>query len=198
MPNLNKFFYDLAYRMGTPRWDSGAVPPEVIAQVEHNHVRTALDLGCGTGTNAVYLAQHGLNVVGVDFALKAIQTARDKAKRANVSVDFHLGDVTRLDYLHQPFDLILDVGCFHGLDQAGRKRYAENIARLTHPGSVFMLWGFDGPKFAGTYGFTPEQVRRQFAPRFDVSRVESGTNLNKREGRWYWLVRQGKLNGETR
>ena len=194
MLNLNKFFYGLAYRMGTPRWDSGVVPPELIAQVERNHARTALDLGCGTGTNAIYLAQRGLQVVGVDFTLKAIEAARAKAKRANVSVDFHLGDVTRLDYLSEPFDLILDVGCFHGLDQSARKRYAENIARLTHPGSVFMLWGFDGPKFAGTYGFTSEQVRQQFASHFVVSKIESGTNLNKREGHWYWLVRQGVAN----
>ncbi|MBI5031968.1 MAG: class I SAM-dependent methyltransferase [Chloroflexi bacterium] len=192
MPNFNKFFYDLAYRMGTPRWDSGAVPPEVIAQVERNHARTALDLGCGTGTNAIYLAQQGLNVVGVDFTLQAIEAAREKAKRANVSVDFHLGDVTRLDYLRQPFDLILDVGCFHGLDQAGRKRYIENLVRLTHPDSVFMLWGFDGLKFFGTYGLTLDQVRREFAPHFVVSQIASGTNGSKHDGQWYRLVRQGE------
>ena len=192
MLNLNKFIYDLAYRMGTPRWDSGVVPPEIIAQVERNHAHTALDLGCGTGTNAIYLAQHGFQVVGVDFALQAIEAAREKAQRANVSVDFHLGDVTRLEYLHQPFDLILDIGCFHGLDQAGRKRYVENITRLTQPGSVFMMWGFDRLKFLGQYGVTTTDVWTQFAPQFTVERVVHGAGPTKTVGAWFWLVRQGE------
>lgn len=190
MPDLNKWFYNLAYRMGKPRWDSGAVPPEVIALAASNHAHTALDLGCGTGTSAIYLAQEGLAVVGIDFTPKAIDAARDKAQRAGVTVDFRVGDVTRLDSLHEPFDLVLDVGCFHGLDAAGRARYAEHLARLTHPGSQFLIWGFEGQRFLGTYGITPEQVRQQFMPHFRVSRIEHSEGLNNRAGAWYWLVRQ--------
>ena len=191
MPDLNKWFYDLAYRLGQPRWDSGAVLPQVIALSEHAH--TALDLGCGTGTSAIYLAQKGLRVVGIDYAPKAIDTARDKAQRANVTVDFRVGDVTRLDSLglREQFDLVLDVGCFHGLDFKARARYVEYVARLTHPDSDLLLWGFRVlPRFYGTYGMTPNQVRQQFAPFFAVNRIEQGDGLGKREGAWYWLGRQ--------
>lgn len=193
MPDMNKWFYDLAYRLGQPRWDSGAVLPQVIALSEHDHTHTALDLGCGTGTSAIYLAQKGLRVVGIDFAARAIDTARDKAQRANVTVDFRVGDVTRLDSLglREPFDLVLDVGCFHGLDSNARTRYVEHVARLTHPGSLFLLWGFRVlPRFYSTYGMTPDQVRQQFAPYFAVNRIEQGEGLGKRDGAWYWLVRQ--------
>ena len=191
MPDLDKWYYDLAYRLGKPRWDSGAVPPEVVALAENDHARTALDLGCGTGTSAIYLAQKGLAVVGIDFTPKAIDAARDKAQGAGVAVDFRVGDVTRLDFLQQSFDLVLDVGCFHGLDAQGRARYAEQVARLTHPGSMVLLWGFLVlPRFYGTYGMTPDQVRQQFAPHFALNRIEQGEGLGKREGAWYWLVRQ--------
>lgn len=192
MFDFNKFFYGLAYRLGKPRWDSGAVPPEVVELVESDHARTALDLGCGTGTNAIYLAQRGLAVVGVDFTPQAIESARAKARRANVAVDFRIGDVTRLDALREPFDLVLDIGCFHGLDATGRTRYAANLARLTRPGSVFLLWGFDRPVFIGKYGITPDQIRQQFAPHFEVKRIEQGARPAKGVGTWFWLVRQNE------
>jgi SAM-dependent methyltransferase len=193
MPDLDKWYYDLAYRLGKPRWDSGAVPSEVIALAASDHAHTALDLGCGTGTSAIYLAQKGLAVIGIDFTPKAIDAARDKAQRAGVTVDFRVGDVTRLDSLgvREPFDLVLDLGCFHGLDAAKRARYAEHVARLTHPGSVFLLWGFRVfPRFYSTFGMTPDQVQQQFAPHFAVNRIEQGEGLGKRTGMWYWLVRQ--------
>ncbi len=163
----------------------------MIALAESDHAHTALDLGCGTGTSAIYLSQKGLAVVGIDFTLKAIDAARDKAQQAGVTVDFRVGDVTRLDFLREPFDLVLDVGCFHGLDAKGRARYAEHLARLTHPGSVFLLWGFRVlPRFYDTSSMMPDQVRQQFAPHFAVNRVEQGEGLGNRAGVWYWLVRQ--------
>jgi SAM-dependent methyltransferase len=192
MPNFNKIVYNLAYRMGKPHWDSGAVPPEVIALAESDHAQTALDLGCGTGTSAIYLAQRGLAVVGVDFTPQAIATARDKARRADVTVDFRIGDVTRLDSLgvHEPFDLALDVGCFHGLDATGRARYAEQLARLTHSGSMFLLWGLDQPELFVKYSVTAEKVQQAFAPNFATSRIEHSTSPSQHAGTWYWLVRQ--------
>lgn len=60
-------------------------------------------------------------------------------------MDFRVGDVTRPGFLHEPFDVVLDIGCFHGLDAAGHAGYGGHLARLTHLGSVFLLWGFDRP-----------------------------------------------------
>lgn len=199
--NLRKWFFDLQYRFSKPPWDSGVTPPEVTALVESGSITgRALDLGCGTGTNSIYLAQHGFAVVGVDFSPKAIATAREKARRAGVAVDFHVADVTQLDSLgvREPFDLILDLGCFHSIDAPSRARYAENVARLTRPGGVFMVYAFSprAPDKPGHFlrirnvGVAPEQVQQTFAPHFALERVEHGADRGERASAWYWFRRQ--------
>lgn len=189
MLDLSRWFYDLTYRFSTPRWDTGRIPPELGALVESGGVRGhALDLGCGTGSQSLYLARHGLNVVGVDFSSTAIARARDQARRAGLSVDFQMADVTRLEFLREPFDLVLDLGCFHGLDAAGRARCVRNLARLTRAGSVFLLFAFDRHGALGI-GVTAKEVERLFAPPFAVREVRQGTYLGGRTSFCYRLER---------
>ena len=189
MLNLSKWFYDASYRFSTPRWDNGKIPPELVALAETNDNRKhALDLGCGTGTQSIYLSQHGWSVVGVDLAPKAIEIARKKARQIGTAVDFQVADVTRLDFLLESFDLIVDLGCFHSLGTAGRKRYAQNLARLSRPGSTFLLYAFDHHSAFGI-GVTREEVSQLFAPHFAVSQVEQGTYLGGRPSQCYRLNR---------
>ena len=123
-----------------PPWDTGVSPPELYAFINSHPAGRALDLGCGTGTNAITLARHGWQVTGVDFAWRAIQLARQKARAAGVAVDFRLGDVTRLGWLAGPFDLIFDLGCFHGLPAGGQLAYARHVQRLLAPDGTFLLY----------------------------------------------------------
>lgn len=206
---LRQFFFDFQYRFSKPPWDSNITPPEVVAFIEKTSQvlqtsqvssRRALDLGCGTGTNSIYLAQHGFAVVGVDFSAKAIATARAKASRANVGVEFHVADVTRLDslHVHAPFDFVLDIGCLHALDAAERARYAEQIAHLMRPNAVFMLYAFSPrPPEARRHliglrniGIAPDQVQALFAAHFVLERVEHGAERGERASAWYWFKRQ--------
>jgi SAM-dependent methyltransferase len=170
----------------------------VVAFVANNSTHgRALDLGCGTGTNSIYLARHGYQVVGVDFSSKAIAAAHAKANDAKLAIDFCVADVTRLDFLNSPFDYVLDIGCLHAIDETGRARYAEHIARLTQPGSVFMLYAFS-PRPANerrhriqfrNVGITPEQVEKLFASNFKLEKIEHGGDRDERKSAWYWLVR---------
>ncbi|MEW6580426.1 MAG: methyltransferase domain-containing protein [Chloroflexota bacterium] len=139
------------YLRGDTPWDSGIVPPEVVAWIaaaerDSRPPGRALDLGCGTGTTSLYLAGRGWDVVGVDFAPNAIWRARRKARRAGLAgrAVFTSADVSRPDFLGDagPFDLLIDVGCMHGLTPEQRPPCAANLARLARPGATYLLYAF--------------------------------------------------------
>jgi SAM-dependent methyltransferase len=155
---LRSIFFSLWYLFRKPPWDTGISPPELLAHIASHPPGKALDLGCGTGTNAITLAQHGWQVTGVDFALPAIQSARRKARRTGVQVDFHAADVTRLEDISGPFNLVLDIGCFHTLDQAGKQRYVANLVRFLAPGGVYLLYAFFKEPGDEGSGLTPADL----------------------------------------
>lgn len=198
--NWLKWFYEFMYRFRQPPWDTGITPPEVVSVVGNGEAKRgrALDLGCGTGTNSIYLAQHGFQVVGVDFAPKAIAVARAQARRAGVDVKFHIADVTQIDFLDGKFDLVLDIGCFHGIPHPSRSRYVQHVARLTNPGSLFLIYAFS-PRSADepprlvrfrNVGATPTEIQDAFKGSFELTRIEHGTNRGERPSAWYWFRRQ--------
>jgi 2-polyprenyl-3-methyl-5-hydroxy-6-metoxy-1,4-benzoquinol methylase len=116
-----------------------------MAFIQDQPAGRALDLGCGTGTNAITLARHGWNVTGVDFVGRAIRAAKRKAHETAVDVDFRVGDVTRLDSISGKFDLILDIGCFHSLPPSLKESYIHNLSRLLSENGTFLLYGFINP-----------------------------------------------------
>jgi len=99
---------------------------------------------------------------------------------------FLVQDVTRLELLQDPFDLGLDIGCFHGLSQAGKEAYCQGLARATRPGSLVLLWGFD--RRSSRLGLDPEGVAQTFAPGFTLIRAEP-SQLHLKSSHWYWLRR---------
>src|SRR5436190_14432172 len=112
--------YRLLYLVGFTPWDSGKVPDELIQLVEGDEALTpgrALDIGCGTGTQSVYLAGKGWEVTGIDAVEKPLRQARARATAADVSVQWVRADVTRLPELGLApgYTLFFDRGCFHGL-----------------------------------------------------------------------------------
>ncbi len=136
---LRRLNFSLWYLLGLTPWDSGISPPELFDFIVHHPAGHAIDLGCGTGTNVITLAQHGWQVTGVDFAARAIRLARRKIRQAGVEADISVGDVTRLQGITGPFDLALDLGCFHGVPD--RRGYLAQLMRVLTPGGFWLLYG---------------------------------------------------------
>lgn len=196
LKSFSRLFFWFAYLTGRAPWDTGISPPELVALVEGERALppgAVLDLGCGTGTNSIYLAQHGWDVSGVDFTARALEKASQKAARAGVMVKFYRGDVTRLDQLplRGPFDLLLDIGCFHSLAPDGRAVYAAGVARLSKPGTRLLLYAFVPHKIGSRLvGVTPDEVKGIFADSFTCEEIDWGSDAPGTGSAWYTLKRK--------
>jgi SAM-dependent methyltransferase len=170
---------------GRPPWDSGVPAPELRRAVEGRPPGRALDLGCGTGTNVRFLAERGWQVTGVDFVGRAIAQARRKLR--GLEAQLLVGDVTRLEALplRGPYDLALDMGCFHSLTAEGRARYARGLAQALRPGAVYLLYAFLPAPDSGR-GLPREAVEAAFAPYLRATGFEAGTG---RPSAWYYFER---------
>ncbi len=116
--------YQIMYRVGFTPWDTGAIPGELKEFVEGGDALApgrALDLGCGTGTQTVYMAGRGWQVTGVDDVEAPLRRARARSKAVGSQVDWLKGDVTRLGELglQSGYTLVLDRGCYHGISESG-------------------------------------------------------------------------------
>jgi ubiquinone/menaquinone biosynthesis C-methylase UbiE len=138
---FRKALFNLWY-FHRPPWDSGISPPELMEFIQTCRPGRALDLGCGTGTNIITLAKNGWQVTGVDFAPRAISIARRKIQAAEVTAELHVADVTHLEGIDGPFDFVLDLGCFHGLQSDEKASYLRQLQRVCAPHAMWLLYGF--------------------------------------------------------
>ena len=144
MGNLRNFLHRLTFSLWylfDPPWDSGISPPELIDFIEKYPPGNAIDIGCGTGTNVITLAQAGWQVTGVDFVPRAIKTARRKVKKAGIRAELYIRDVTDLKGISGPFDLALDIGCFHSIGES-KADYLAELDRVLAPGGYWLMYGF--------------------------------------------------------
>src|SRR3990170_1179458 len=174
-----KLFYELIYRYSRAPWDIGE-REELVSLVESGRIKPcrAIDLGCGTGANAIYLAQKGFDMTGVDYAEAAIEKARARAKEAGVQVSFIVDDLTNLRHASGTFDFLLDYGVLDDLRPQQREPYLRSMLPLTHSDSLYLLWGFEyavrwWEKLVPFYDvpFESGEIEERFGPYFDIERI---------------------------
>lgn len=178
-------------RKQTP-WDTQVTPPEVMAFLKEVPPGKALDLGCGTGTNAITLARHGWRVTGVDFVPSAIVQARKKAVAAGMDILFHQASVTDLSMLTGQFDYALDIGCLFGLKPEERLKYATNLSRLVASQGWYMLYAWLPRMREGkSMGVSAQQVDDLLGIAFTRVHMVIGEEGGAASA-WYWYRRKGQ------
>ncbi|WP_051407511.1 class I SAM-dependent methyltransferase [Nocardia sp. CNY236] len=126
-------------------WDIGGPQPVVQELVAHGAVRgEVLDPGTGPGHHAIHYASKGYSATGIDASPAAIERAEHNARVAEVRVDFHLGDVTRLEGYENRFDTVVDSGCYDTYmdDEDTQMSYAQTLHRVTKPGARLYMFEF--------------------------------------------------------
>ena len=179
----DRLTFDLWYLFAPP-WDTGISPPELLEFVKTHPPGRALDLGCGTGTNLITLAQAGWQAEGIDFSPRAIRAARRKLDRAGVGCRVWVGDVTRMRGVAGPFDLALDIGCFHGV--GSREAYLTNLARILARGGHWLMYGFVRDEAAmEERGVGPDDLDMIRSHGFRLLSRRDGTDHGNRPSAWF-------------
>ena len=166
---------------------------QLIEYISNNPPGRALDLGCGTGTNVITLAQHGWQVVGVDFVGRAIRHAERKANLAGVNAEFIVNSVTRLEGVSGSFELVLDIGCFHSLEAGERDLYLANLGRLTKPGSTLLVYAFLRENDSGGPGLDDRDLTK-YESLFRLSNRVDGSERGERPSSWITFERKADRN----
>ncbi len=176
-----------------PPWDVGRPQPAFVELVRTGELNgdKVLDVGCGTGENALYLAEKGFTVIGVDLTNRAISAAKAKAAEKKLKVDFREGNALSLDFKDSAFDNVIDSGLFHTFADDDRPVYAREVARvLARRGKYFMLcfsekeptnWG--GPRRV-----TRKEIESTFSPLFNINYIQDAvfaTRFHNNGGKAY-------------
>ena len=160
------------YRDDNLPWDTGRPSWELQRVLGRTPIQPcrALELGCGTGTNSVWMAQQGFEVTGVDVAPLAVERAEKLAHAAGVTARFVVGDVLHLPELDGTFGFFFDRGCYHAIRRDAPNEYASSIARqLTSGGRGLILAGnAREPHDPGPPVVTEEQIRDELGVAFEI------------------------------
>lgn len=185
-------FFNEAYK-GTPLWDIGRPQAEFVRIAREGGVAgRVLDVGCGTGENAIFFASLGLEVFGLDGASLAIEKARKKALERGVRVEFGVGNALHLEELRRRFDTITDSGLFHVFSDENRKIFAKGLkAALKESGTYYMLCFSDKePRdWGGPRRVSKQEIMETFGEGWKINYIREArfsTTFND-EGGYAWL-----------
>ena len=171
-------------------WNIETPPKTLVELVESKKVKPCktIDLGCGTGHYATYLAGKGFDVTGVDISPTAIKIAQENAMEREVECKFLVADV-RLDFaeVKETFDFAYDWTLLHHIYPEKRKKYAENVNRILNSGGNYLSVCFSekDPCFGGTgkyrktgvgtilYFSSEEEIGDLFEPYFTIEELKT-------------------------
>jgi len=184
-------FFDSAYR-GTPPWDIGRPQKEFTELVRQGEITgSVLDIGCGSGDNALFFAQEGFEVWGIDSSPIAIQKAQEKGAQRGLTAHFHVMNALELTRLNRTFDTATDSGLFHTLSDDDRPLFAKNLAAILSPtGNYFMLCFSDKePAGYGPRRISEQEIRETFSDGWSIRYIRPATfeSNTRAQGPRAWL-----------
>lgn len=184
---------------GTPPWDIGRPQPEIIRFAEAKEITgEVLDVGCGTGENALYLAKQGHKVVGVDIVPEAIRRAKIKAESRGLDASFLVRDALHLQGLRRRFDTVIDSGLFHSFSDDQRTTFRESLSSVLKSGGSYLMLCFNEHEpswWGGPRRVTQREIRACFNKNWRINYIRHArfeSNLPEVEGH-AWCTSMTKL-----
>ena len=166
--------WETRYRTGDTPWDTGRPSAELQRVVAEGRLAPcpALELGCGTGSNAVWLAQRGFDVTAVDISPLAIERARARAAAGGADVRFLTADVLAGPDVGGIFGFFFDRGCYHIVREMDLVAYLRLLERVLRPGATgLVLTGNARLPRTGPPVVSEDEIRRELGQLFEVVRL---------------------------
>lgn len=180
-----------SYASGEPLpWDTGTPDPQLVEMIDSHAVTPgrALEIGCGTGTNAIFLAQRGFEVLGVDISEVAIEKARAKARGP---CRFEVADFLAAVPAGGPFEFVFDRGCFHVFDtEREQALFARNVAAVLGERGLWLslIGSTEGaPREEGPPRRSARDVMNAIEPSLEVVQLRSSEFTVHEERLKSWL-----------
>lgn len=169
--------WDMHYQGGQPPWETGQPSAELNRVIAEENIQPCrvIELGCGSGINAVWLAQQGFEVTAIDFNSLAIEKARQRAAAAGAKVRFEKDDVLRLAEDYGRFPFFFDRGCYHAVRHIDVRAYLRTLERVTAPGTLGLLLTGNArcpsPEGQGPPVVSAEELHAELEPVFEIVRL---------------------------
>jgi SAM-dependent methyltransferase len=185
-----------SYASGQLPWDTGQPEPLLIEFVTSGGIAPAptLEIGAGTGTNAIWLAERGFDVLGIDLSPLAVERARAKMKERALSCRFAALDFLAAPPPGGPFQFVFDRGCFHVFDEPDeRQRFAANVAAALAPGGLWlsMIGSSEGPRRdVGPPRRSACEVMLAIEPELEIVELRSTEFRDHGAKAWFCLSRR--------
>ncbi len=188
--------WDESYASGQPPWDTGQPDPLLVEFVAAHSVKPCptLEIGAGTGTNAIWMAERGFDVLGIDLAPLAVQQAKAKLDGRNLRCRFQTRDFLAASVPAGPFQFVFDRGCFHVFDAASdRQRFAEQVAAELAPGGLWLslIGSTEGPpREVGPPRRSAREVILAIEPVLEIVELRSAEFISHHTNAWFCLSRR--------
>lgn len=171
-------------------WEEGQPAAELMALIESGVVEqgAVLDICCGSGNNAIYLAKQGFTCHGIDISPTAIKYAGQKASKEGVSCKLVTGNVLQLPYPDNTFTLVFDRGCFHSIQPQDRQAFVQGVYRVLKPSGKYQLICFSTKDhtYGPPYAFSPKDIWRYFLSFFKIHHIKELSHV-RNHSRSYFL-----------
>ncbi len=164
-----------AYR-GKPPWDIGRAQPAFVELANAGLVTgSVLDVGCGTGENALEMAERGHEAWGIDIVERAIDQARAKAKLRSLAVHFEVQDALDLAGMGHTWDTIIDCGLFHTFSDPERELYERQLRAVLRPGGMLHILAMSDQEdrsWGGPRRITQQEILETFSDGWRVDDIQ--------------------------
>jgi SAM-dependent methyltransferase len=184
-----------SYASGQLPWDTGKPEPLLVGFINSNTVTPGptLEIGAGTGTNAIWMAERGFDVVGVDVAPLAIERAQAKTKGRALDCRFAVWDILAAPPPGGPFQFVFDRGCFHVFDEVGeREQFAAQVAAVLAPGGLWLslIGSTEGPpREVGPPRRSAREVALAIEPALEIIELRSADFCDANAKAWFCVSR---------